>query len=160
MYVVHAPAVDTLPGTGIPVIAWGPSGLLRGAFLAGCDDYLREPWTPEELAARTHAVLSRAQRRFSFPWGDAALEGDTLVVPGALASFTRQEALILRALLRSRGQPVPRDALALVAGGGARAAGSRVIDAHVAALRRKVRAVAPAAGRFIICVRRQGYMIP
>ena len=57
-----------------PVIAHGPAGLMRSAFLAGCADYLRDPWTPEELGAacpggdlrgRTPAGSSRGARRAS-----------------------------------------------------------------------------------------------
>jgi DNA-binding response OmpR family regulator len=81
--------------------------------------------------------------------------------------------VILRALLRQRGRPVPRAALACLLGAANREGGksrkgagssasveSRRIDVQVSALRRRVRAVVPEAGRFIVCVRGQGYMIP
>jgi hypothetical protein len=160
LYVVPARDAADLPARGAPVIAWGPPSLMRSAFLAGCDDYLRDPWTPEELELRAHAALSRARRRWRFPWGEASLDGDTLLLPGAAAALTRHESLILRALMRARGEPVPRAALAYALDGTPRRASGRAIDMHVSAIRGKVRAVLPAAGRFIVCVRGQGYLIP
>jgi len=157
---VPAGQVGDLAASGVPVIAYGPAGLLRAAFLAGCADYLREPWTPEELALRSQAALSRKRACFDFSWGEARFEGDTLCTPGGSAFFPHGEAVLLRALLRRRGQPVPRAALASLLGAGARKPGSRSIDVHLSAVRRRVRAVAPGAGPFIVCVRGQGYMVP
>jgi hypothetical protein len=160
LFAVDVGHVGDLPRCGVPVIAWGPAGMLRSAFIAGCVDYLREPWAPEELALRALSALARTRSTHAFPWGEAAFQGDTLVLPGGPAALTHHEALILRALLRSRGSPVPRETLFLLAGGSPHAAPGRAVDVQVASIRRKVRAVAPAAGRFIACVRRQGYMLP
>ncbi len=147
----------------VPLIAYGPPALLRTGFLAGCADYLRDPWTPQELALRAEAVLARVPRGHAFPWGVLRLRGCTLRGPGAQLTLTAVEARILEALLAARGRPVPREALALCARRGrvARPAGSRALDMHVSALRRKVRAAFPAAGpRFITAVRGEGYLVP
>ena len=160
LYVVPAAEVRELPAGGAPVIGWGPAGLLRTAFLSGCDDYLKDPWTPEEFAMRAMAALARVERRFDFPWGTISFDAKDLRTPAGLISLTLHESRILRALLRARGQPVPRAALAYWQAGTPGPVGSRAVDVHVAALRRKVRAMVPAAGRFIVCVRGQGYMVP
>ncbi len=161
LFIVAARHVGGLAQGGVPVIAHGPAGLMRSAFLGGCADYLREPWTPEELALRVQAAIARKRACFEFPWGEARLEGDELRTAGGRAPLTHHEAVILRALLRQRGRPVPRAALGSLLGGRAlRGAGSRRVDAHVSALRRRVHSVAPEAGRFIVCVRGQGYMVP
>ena len=161
LFVVGAGQLGRLPQGGVPVIAHGPAGLMRSAFLEGCIDYLRDPWTPEELALRAEAAIARQRACFEFPWGEARLEGNDLCAPGGRAPLTHHEALILRALLRQRGRPVPRSALACLLGGSAlRGGGSRRIDVHVSALRRRVRSVVPDAGRFIVCVRGEGYMVP
>lgn len=157
LLVMPAALLDSV-STALPVIAWGPAGLMRSAFLHGCADYLREPWSPEELALRAEAVLARQQTRLQFPWGTVRWEGDTLRTPHGFAAFTRHEAIILRALLRCRGQPVSRAALAALLGAG-RARDSRRVDVHVSAIRRRVRSAEPRAGRFVVCVRRQGYLI-
>jgi hypothetical protein len=160
IFVVPALQVGDLADGGVPVIAYGPAGLLRAAFLAGCVDYLRDPWTPEELALRAQSALSRRSGCWDFPWGEARFEGDTLCTPGGSAPFPHSEAVLLRALLRRRGQPVPRVALASLLGAAARKAGSRSVDVHLSAVRRRVRSVAPEAGPFIVCVRGKGYMVP
>ena len=160
--VLPARDLDRLPEASRPpagsaaVIAYGPAGLMRAGFLAGCVDYLRDPWTPEELALRAEAALARREVSYEFSWGRLRFEGDTVRAPRGQAPLTRQQAVILRALLRRRGRPVPRAALACLLGAG----NGRGVDVQVSAIRRRVRAAAPEAGRFIVCVRRQGYMIP
>ena len=161
LYVVPAAAwPQGLPGRGVPVIAWGPAELMRGAFLSGCDDYLREPWTPEELGLRALAALSRAEKRYRFPWGEISFEGKDLRTPGGLAVLTLHESRILGTLLRNRGQPVPREALAYSLSDAPPSRASRAVDVHIVSLRRKIRCAAGDAGRFIVCVRGQGYMVP
>jgi hypothetical protein len=160
LYVVPAGGEQGLPARGVPVIAWGPAELMRSAFLAGCDDFLKEPWAPEELGLRAHAALSRAEKRFSFSWGDVSFEGKDLRTPGGLAVLTLHESRILGALLRNRGRPVPREALAYSIGDAPPSHASRAVDVHVVALRKKVRCAVREAGRFIVCVRGQGYMVP
>jgi hypothetical protein len=161
LYVADVRLVGSLPAGGVPVIAHGPAALMRTAFLAGCADYLRDPWHPEELALRARAALSRARGCWEFPWGSASFDGAELRTPNGAAVLTHHEAVILRALLRQRGRPVPRAALSCLLGAGPRPGdGSRRIDVHVSALRRRIRALAPEAGRFVVCVRGQGYMVP
>lgn len=165
LYVVPVDRVGELPQRGLPVIAAGPAGLLRSAFLAGCADFLREPWTAEELALRALGAIARGARRFAFPWGELSLEAGRLASPAGPIRLTWHESRILAALLRSRGAPVPRRALAYAAGAAPASAArtrraSRAIDMHVSSIRGKVRAVLPQAGRFIVCVRSQGYLIP
>lgn len=160
LYVVPAAGAPGLPGRGVPVIAWGPVELMRTAFLAGCDDFLKEPWTPEELGLRAHAALSRAERRYSFPWGEVSFEGKDLRTPAGLAVLTLHESRILRALLRNRGRPVPREALAYSIADAPPSRASRAVDVHIVAVRKKVRCAVRDAGRFIVCVRGQGYMVP
>ena len=106
---------------------------------------------------RASAAVDRARRRFRFPWGAMTLNGHEFVVPTGSVALTRNEALILRALLRARGRPVPREALTASARRRtSRREGSRTIDAQIAAIRRKVRATAPEAGRLILCARQTG----
>jgi hypothetical protein len=160
LYVLPVTEVRELHAGGAPVIGWGPATMVRTAFLSGCEDYLKDPWTPEEFSMRAMAVLARVERRFDFPWGTVFFEGKDLHTPAGLLSLTLHESRILRTLLRARGQPVPRAALAYLPAGTPGPAGSRAIDVHVASLRRKMREAIPAAGRFILCVRGQGYMVP
>ncbi len=160
LYVTRVQDLDGLDPWAAPVIASGPPALLRSAFLAGCADYLREPWTPEELELRALAVLARAARKYELPWGTVAFEGKNLRTPAGLVPLTLRESKILRLLLRARGEPVPRAALAGEVWGSPGRAAGRAIDVHVASVRRKVRRVQREAGAFIVCIRGAGYMIP
>src|SRR5208337_5494690 len=67
LFVVGARHVGGLARGGVPVIAQGPAGFMRSAFLGGCADYLRDPWTPEELALRVQAAIARQRACFEFP---------------------------------------------------------------------------------------------
>lgn len=160
--VVPAPLPPSLdPGlSGIPVIAYGPAPLLREAFLLGCADYLKDPWSPEELCLRALRALERDRAGRLFPWGELSLEGCALRTPFGSLTLGVQEAVMLRLLLRHRGGPVPREALHAVAAGGPMGRGSRVVDVRICSLRRNLAAVLPPGGLPIRCVRRQGYAIP
>ncbi len=145
----------------VPLIAYGPASLLRSAFLAGCVDYLRDPWTAEELSMRALAAVARIPDRHRFPWGAVTLEGCALDGPGGRALLTPAEARLLRQLLACRGQAVPREALCLCAWGRRARPGSRALDMAVSSIRRKVRAAFPACGRrFIAAARGEGYLVP
>ena len=154
---LRPPSSDARSAGSPPVIAHGPAGLMRAAFLAGCADYLREPWTPQELALRAEAALARRRATAEFPWGRLDWDGDTLRTPRGPVFLTRQQAVILRVLLDRRGGTVARAALAVLLG---EPPASRCIDVQVSRIRRAVRAAVPAAGRFIVGVRRQGYLVP
>ncbi len=158
LLVVPADRLEPATAATPPRIAWGPPALMRSAFLAGCADYLREPWTPEELALRAESVLARQAVRFQFPWGTVRWEGDDLRTPRGTVLLSRRQAIILRALLRARGRPVARSTLAALLGAGADR-DSRRVDVHVSAIRRQVRAMEPDAGVFVLGVRGQGYLI-
>ena len=110
---------------------------------------------------RSLAVLARVRRSFLFPWGEISFEGKALRTPAGLVELTHYESRMLGALLQNRGAPVSREALGYTLWGKPAAERSRAIDAHAAALRKKISVVVPAAGRrFIVAVRGQGYMVP
>ncbi len=152
-----APAGDaSLP----PVIAYGPGSLLRGAFMAGAADVLRDPWSPEELSFRALAVLQRVLARLILPWGRLSLDASLLETSTGAARFTWHEAAVLRALVRGRGAPVPREALAYALWGRPARPGSRAIDVHVASIRRKIAAARPRSPLPpVVSVRGRGYMV-
>jgi DNA-binding response OmpR family regulator len=146
--------------TCVPVIASGKAAHMRAALLAGAADYLRDPWTPEELELRAFAAIEKRAALFDFPWGSVSLEGTGLRVNDGELALTYNESKILRSLLLNRGSPVPRSALAYRLWGRPGPAGSRAVDMHVAAIRKKIATAVPAAGRLIWAVRNEGYLIP
>ncbi len=152
---------------GLPVIAHGPAAGLSAAFLAGCVDYLREPWTPGELAARTAAALERvavlgsgAAVGVGAEAGGVRLEGTRLLGPRGAVAVTGHQAAVLRLLAARRGAAVGRAALAWAVAGRPPGRGSRSVDVQVAALRAALAAVSPpGGGPRITAVRGRGYLL-
>lgn len=142
---------------GAPVIAHGPPQRLRAAFLAGAVDFLREPWTPEELVERAAAALRRAA---TVAVGGVRLDGTRLSGPRGSVRLTGHQAAALRLLASRSGAPVDRTALAWAVAGRPPAPGSRTVDMHVSALRAKLaRVTEPGAGPGITAVRGRGYLL-
>ena len=121
----------------LPVLAYGPEHSLAAALLRGCVDYLRDPWTLTELELRVNRWLEARlpARRFGGLW----LEGTTLHGPTAAVSLSAAEARLLEMLLHNAGRVTSRDALFYRLWGRLPTTPSRVVDVHVAALRRKCR---------------------
>jgi DNA-binding response OmpR family regulator len=153
-----AVVADTVAAVrGAPVIAHGPPGHLRAAFLAGAVDYLREPWTPGELVERAAAALKRAA---TVGIGGVRLDGTRLSGPRGAAELTGHQAAVLRLLASRPGVPINRTALAWAVIGHPPAKGSRTVDMHVAALRAKLARVVPSnGGPRIRAVRGRGYLL-
>ena len=139
--------LEALRALGAVLLAYGPPGRLRGAFLAGCDDYLREPWSPEELECRLERACRARRgtqpRSAGFAWGELGLSGMQARTPCGEASLSLAEARILAVLLARRGEAVSREVLAYAVWGRPAPAGSRALDVHVAGLRRKLRRLLP-----------------
>jgi two-component system OmpR family response regulator len=134
------------------VLAFGRGEQLRGAFLAGCDDYLREPWEPDELAMRLERLARRREERRAA--GGWELTGRRMRLPdGREVELSAHEAVVAGLLFANRGAVVSRRALSVALWGRPPSRPSRAVDMHVSALRRKL-------GRdSISCVRGQGYVV-
>ncbi len=128
-------------GTLAVVIGYGEPGLLDIAFCSGCDDYLKEPWSPSELYTR----LTRFRDPTSFTTGHTVLNLRNLRLcsEDSSLSLTVHEALILRTLIKNRDIPVPREALYLVLNTSGTTPQSRSVDMHIASLRKKIRTLIP-----------------
>jgi hypothetical protein len=157
------PAVDLLAALkagGGRVLAYGASERLRSAFLVGCDDFLRQPWSFEELECR----LGRAgggpseQAGLGLP-GGISLRGFHLEGPAGAAELSYPESRILLALLRHRGQAVSREVLGYAVWGRLAEPGSRALDVHVSSLRRKLRRLGPEGPSPIRSLRGVGYLL-
>jgi len=114
----------------------------------GADDYLAKPCDPRELTARLRAVLRRTQSgSASDTAGNTRLElGDLSYSPNRGVAMlgeqeitlTVSESHILEALLKQPGEPLDKQALALLALGRKLTLYDRSLDMHVSNLRKKL----------------------
>ncbi len=151
---------------GVPVIMLTARGeeddVLRG-FEAGADDYLVKPFSPKVLVARVRAVLRRAG--IGTDDDTAPLVRGPLVMDERSRMVTVDETPIeltaiefdlLRALADHPGWVYSREQLLERVWGYDHLGDSRVVDVHVANLRKKI-GDDPSQPRFIRTVRGVGY---
>ena len=117
-------------------------------FAVGADDYLTKPFSLRELAVRVKAILRRMDRigGATEPGSPIELDGLSLdparrrvTVDGEEIGLTPLEFEILHVLAREPGVVLSRDQLMDRVWGYRDYAGGRVVDSHVARIRRKLR---------------------
>ena len=137
---------------------------VRG-FREGCDDYVTKPFGLLELLGRVQALLRRSSKSngrepSSFRFGDVEIVPGThdVLRDGKPVLLRPKEFELLMALVRRKGNVVPRlDLLREVWGYGADVV-SRTVDTHVGELRRKLEDD-PARPKHILTVRKSGYRL-
>jgi DNA-binding response OmpR family regulator len=131
-------------------------------FAVGADDYVTKPFNPKELVARIKAVLRRSQgaggatavlRR-----GELVIDLDArrVSIRGTEVLLTPREFDLLVALARSPGRVFTRQQLIERCWGPARFGDLRVVDTHIANLRKKIEAD-PESPQYIKTVHGVGY---
>ena len=122
----------------------------------GADDYLAKPFNPHELTARVAAILRRvapsrpvAEKIISLSGGRLVLDpvsrryslsgaGSTGEAPEASGRLTPGEARLITALARNAGAVLSREQLLEAVARRPEEVYERVVDVHVANLRRKL----------------------
>jgi len=116
-------------------------------FAVGADDYLTKPFSLRELTVRVKAILRRVDRINGAAEPAGAIERNGMLidaarrrveVDGAEVGLTPLEFEILLTLARDPGVVLSRDALMDGVWGYRDYAGGRVVDSHVARIRRKL----------------------
>lgn len=127
----------------------------------GADTYLRKPFNPRELVAQVSALLRRSEAATAIAHHARRVVGNLVVdsarklatVDGKPADLTPNEFCILAALVRGRGSVLSREELLNAMG--ETDAVDRVVDVHIAAIRRKL----GTAGHLVQTSRGFGYYI-
>jgi len=113
----------------------------------GADDYIGKPFSPRELVARVRTVLRRSQRAAPVAVTSAPAafavddEKKTIRFRGRTLDLSRTEYRLLKVLVERPGRVYSRDELMQRAWDDPASAFDRTVDAHIKALRAKLRDV-------------------
>jgi len=130
----------------------------------GADDYMTKPFSVLELLARINALLRRLPSNSSvadtYKFGNTEINFRTYEAykDGKSLRFSPREFEILRYLLERKGEVVTRDELLNRVWGYDSFPYTRTIDAHIAALRKKIEEK-PDKPELIITIHGKGYKL-
>ncbi|MBA2548686.1 MAG: two-component system response regulator CreB [Burkholderiaceae bacterium] len=140
-------------GTGLPAIFLTARSTEIDRVVGlelGADDYIAKPFSPRELVARVRTVLRRVQRAAPVDTSPATSGGfkidderKMIRLHGRPLDLSRTEYRLLRVLIERPGRVFSRDELMERAWDDPASAFDRTVDAHVKALRAKLREAAP-----------------
>jgi len=130
----------------------------------GGDDYIAKPFDPNEVLARTWALLRRtgqpAQSEAELRNGDLTLDPteDSVTVhrTGKMVRLTPIETRLLHALLSNVGRTMTREALVIKVWGHKYERSSNQLDVYISRLRNKIEEN-PSEPRMLLTVRGVGY---
>ncbi len=116
-------------------------------FELGGDDYICKPYSPRELVARVRAILKRAQQSPNTDQQPTGFVVDDqkkrIVYKQTTLELTRYEYGILKTLVERPGRVYTRETLMTMIWDEPESAFDRTVDAHIKAIRAKLRAADP-----------------
>lgn len=133
--------------TGIPIIfltAKVQTGDLVAGFKTGCNDYIRKPFSLEELALRINRWLTERYGKADIPGNDRCTmdlfeffpDKQILSSPGRVVRLTHKEAALLHILYHQKNNIVSRDYLLQKVWGDNSTLNSRTLDVYITRLRK------------------------
>ena len=126
----------------------------------GADDYITKPFSPRELRARLKAVLRRSsgEGHQTYRFGDIEVDFSACTAhkAGRVLDLTTLEFKLLAFFIRQRGRLLSRAQLLDEIWGSDTHVTDRVVDTHVANVRKKIEAD-PGRPRYLTSVRGMGY---
>lgn len=138
-----------------------PEGEIIASLRAGADEFILLPCSPEQVLWRVRAVLQRFERRGEVPAETLRAGPLVLVVEdlacflqGRLIALRKKEFELLAAFLRAPGKILARRQLLETVWGYDSAISPRVVDTHVARIKKRLGAK---ARRMLVSVRGMGY---
>ena len=133
-------------------------------FELGADDYVTKPFSTRELRARIKALLRRAaspqepgMESYRFGNVEVDFQRGELRNNGKAVELTPLEFKLLTLFINSAGRILSRDRLLSGAWGSDTFASDRIVDNHIANLRKKIEPD-PANPRYLRNVRGMGYI--
>ncbi len=148
----------------IVITARGDSHDIVAGLEAGADDYVTKPFIFKELAARIRALLRRTQGALANSDGQDLQFGEltinlaegTVTLEGEGVKLTRTEFLLMRELVENPRRILSRDSLLNRVWGYEYFGDTRIVDAHIRRLRKKIEKD-PADPSYVLTVRGLGY---
>ena len=132
-------------------------------FKSGSDDYLSKPFEITELQIRIEALLRRVYRQArqalkSYELNDTHIDfiKSSISRNGKTTALRKRECELLRYFIERKGQVFSRDELLRSVWGYSALTRTRIVDVHVACLRRKIESD-PKRPEHIITVHGEGY---
>jgi len=126
----------------------------------GADDYVTKPFSPRELRSRIRALLRRSSNKEPqvYRFGDVEVDFSRCELrrAGERVELTSLEFKLLSTFIRSRGSVLSRDRLLNEVWGRGTFITERVVDNHIAALRKKIEEES-SKPKYLISVRGLGY---